>query len=198
MEDNRNNFQRDDDVLQQPSPQDLRGRQSVRATFKLSAKAIETMSVVSVHLGIKQKSIFDHLIEDAQSLRHIARELESEEFQRISRIQKTFVISRKTLSCLEEISKRFKAPRDALVEYSIQRLLPVIVQERARHRNRKELLKDINDYLADGMKILQKSKKLLGEDDPVSFKLESSLKTLLNAQRNIAEFVERGEVIEDF
>ena len=198
MEDNRNNFQRDDDVLLQPSTQDLRGRQSVRATFKLSAKAIETMSVVSVHLGIKQKSIFDHLIEDAQSLRHIARELESEEFQRISRIQKTFVISRKTLSCLEEISKRFKAPRDALVEYSIQRLLPVIVQERARHRNRKELLKDINDYLADGMKILQKSKKLLGEDDPVSFKLESSLKTLLNAQRNIAEFVERGEVIEDF
>jgi hypothetical protein len=198
MEDNRNNLQRDDDVLLQPSPQDLRGRQSVRATFKLSAKAIETMSVVSVHLGIKQKSLFDHLIEDAQSLRHIARELESEEFQRISRIQKTFVISRKTLSCLEETSKRFKAPRDALVEYSIQRLLPVIVQERARHRNRKELLKDINDYLADGMKILQKSKKLLGEDDPVSFKLESSLKTLLNAQRYIAEFVERGEVIEDF
>jgi len=198
MEDNRNNLQRDDDVLLQPSPQDLRGRQSVRATFKLSAKAIETMSVVSVHLGIKQKSLFDHLIEDAQSLRHIARELESEEFQRISRIQKTFVISRKTLSCLEETSKRFKAPRDALVEYSIQRLLPVIVQERARHRNRKELLKDINDYLADGMKILQKSKMLLGEDDPVSFKLESSLKTLLNAQRYIAEFVERGEVIEDF
>ena len=198
MEDNRNNSEWDDDDLPQPLPRDLRGRQSVRATFKLSAKAIEAMSIVSVHLGIKQKSLFDHLIEDAQSLKHIARELESDKFQRLRRIQKTFVISRKTLSCLDETSKQFKAPRDALVEYSIQRLLPVIAQERARHQSRKEILKDINKYLADGLKILQKSGKLLGEDDPVFLKLELSMKTLLNAQRNIAAFVEKGEVIEDF
>ena len=83
MEDNRNNFQWDDDDIPQPSPRDLRGRQSVRATFKLSAKAIEAMSIVSVHLGIKQKSLFDHLIEDAQSLKHIACELESEKFQEL-------------------------------------------------------------------------------------------------------------------
>ena len=31
-------------------------------------------------------------------------------------------------------------PRDALVEYSIQRLLPVIVEERERHLKRKEIL----------------------------------------------------------
>jgi hypothetical protein len=48
------------------------------------------------------------------------------------------------------------------------------------------------------MKILEKSGKLLGEDDPVFLKLELSMKTLLNAQRNIAAFVEKGEVIEDF
>lgn len=198
MENNRNNSQWDDDDLPQPSPRDLRGRQSVRATFKLSAKAIEALSIVSVHLGIKQKSLFDHLIEDAQSLKHIARELESEKFQRLRRIQKTFVISRKTLSCLDETSKQFKAPRDALVEYSIQRLLPVIAQERDRHQSRKEILKDLNRYLADGLKILQKSGKLLGEDDPVFLKLELPMKTLLNAQRNIAAFVEKGEVIEDF
>ncbi len=110
MEDNGNSYWMDSDSLPQPSPQDLRGRQSVRATFKLSARAIETMSIVSVHLGIKQKSLFDHLIEDAQSLSHIARELESEKFRTLSRIQKTFVISRRTLSCLDEISKQFQAP----------------------------------------------------------------------------------------
>ncbi|MCK7510327.1 MAG: hypothetical protein MZV70_43945 [Desulfobacterales bacterium] len=44
----------------------------------------------------------------------------------MSRIQKTFVISRRTLACLDEISRQSRAPRDALVEYSIQRLLPVI------------------------------------------------------------------------
>jgi predicted DNA-binding protein YlxM (UPF0122 family) len=170
----------------------------VRATFKLSARAIETMSIVSVHLGIKQKSLFDHLIEDAQSLSHIARELESEKFRTLSRIQKTFVISRRTLSCLDEISKQFQAPRDALVEYSIQRLLPVIAQERERHRRRKEILNDMNEHLADGLKILQKSKSLLGEDDPVFIRLASAIKSMANAQSNVNAFIEKGDIIEDF
>ena len=198
MEDNGNNYWDDSDILPQPSPHDLRGRQSVRATFKLSTRAIEAMSIVSVHLGIKQKSLFDHLIEDAQTLSHIAREIESEKFRTISRVQKTFVISRRTLSCLDEVSKQFQAPRDALVEYSIQRLLPVIAQERERHRRRKEILNDMNKYLADGLKILQKSKSLLGEDDPVFIRIAVALKSLANAQSNVDAFVEKGDIIEDF
>ena len=198
MEDDRNNSLMDNDDLPRPTPDDLRGRQSVRATFKLSARAIEAMSIVSVHLGIKQKSLFDHLIEDAQSLSLIAREIESEKFQTLNRKQKTFVISRRTLSCLDDISKRFEAPRDALVEYSIQRLLPLIDQERERHQRRKEILNDLNEYLADGLKIFKKSRSLLGEDDPVFIRLASGIKSLMNAQANVNAFVEKGEIIEDF
>ena len=198
MEKNGNKDWMDGDGLPQPSPQDLRGRQSVRATFKLSARAIEAMSIVSVHLGIKQKSLFDHLIEDAQSLSHIAREMESEKFRRLSRIQKTFVISRRTLSSLDEISKQFQAPRDALVEYSIQRLLPVIAQERERHRRRKEILNDMDEHLANGLKILRKSKSLLGEEDPVFIRLAAAIKAMASAQSNANAFVEKGGIIEDF
>ena len=198
MEDNRNNSWMDNDDLPRPSPDDLRGRQSVRATFKLSARAIEAMSIVSVHLGIKQKSLFDHLIEDAKSLSHIAREIESEKFRTLSRKQKTFVISRRTLSCLDDISKRFQTPRDALVEYSIQRLLPLIDQERERHRRRKEILNDMNEYLADGLKIFKKSRSLLGEDDPVFIRLASGIKSLMNAQANVNAFIEKGKIIEEF
>ena len=87
MTDEEKTFWQDDDIIPRPSSADLRGRQSVRATFKLSERAIDAMSIVAVHLGIKQKSLFDHLIEDMQSL---------------TRVQKTFVISRKTLSNLDE------------------------------------------------------------------------------------------------
>ena len=198
MQDNENNSWPDEDILQQPTPMDLRGRQSVRATFKLSAKAIEAMSIVAVHLGIKQKSLFDHLIEDVQSLKLIAREVESERFSTTSRVQKTFVISRKTLSCLDETSRRYNAPRDALVEYSIQRLMPVIAREREKHRKRKEILNDINSNLEDGLRTLKKSRKALGEDDPVFIRLESAMKTLANTQRDIAAFIEKGEIIEEF
>ena len=188
----------DNGALPRPSTDDLRGRQSVRATFKLSARAIDAMSIVSVHLGIKQKSLFDHLIEDARSLSQIARELEVDKFRPPDRVQKTFVISRRTLSSLDEISKQFQAPRDALVEFSIQRLLPVIEQERERHHRRKEILKDLNHHLADGLKLLNKSKSLLGENDPVFIKLASAVKAMIDAQANVNAFVEKGEIIEEF
>jgi hypothetical protein len=198
MADNEDTFWENDDILPRPSSEDLRGRQSVRATFKLSARAIEALSIVAVHLGIKQKSLFDHLIEDVQSLKLIAREIESERFRALGRVQKTFVISRKTLSSLDETSRQFNAPRDALVEYSIQRLMPVIARERQRHRKRKEILNDMNAYLENGLNILQKSKALLGEEDPVSVRLASAMKGLVNARNHVNAFVERGEIIEEF
>ena len=181
-----------------PSAEDLRGRQSVRATFKLSSRAIDALSIVAVHLGIKQKSLFDQLIEDAGSLSHIAREIESDDFSSLERVQKTYVISRKTLRSLEDISRQFDAPRDALVEYSIQRLLPVIAREREKHQKRKEILQDINNHFEEGLKILNKTRDLLGENDPVYTKLEAAMGACLHARENIDQFVERCEIIEEF
>jgi len=181
-----------------PSAEDLRGRQSVRATFKLSARAIDALSIVAVHLGIKQKSLFDQLIEDAGSLSHIAREIESDDFNTLERVQKTYVISRKTLRSLEDTSRQFDAPRDALVEYSIQRLLPVIAREREKHQRRKEILQDINTHFEQGLKILNKAKALLGENDPVYAKLEGAMGACMHARDNIGQFVERCEIIEEF
>ena len=181
-----------------PSAEDLRGRQSVRATFKLSTRAIDALSIVAVHLGIKQKSLFDQLIEDARSLSHIAREIESDDFSTMERVQKTYVISRKTLRSLEDISRQFDAPRDALVEYSIQRLLPVIAREREKHQKRKDILRDINTHFEQGLQILNKTRKLLGENDPVYSKLEAAMGACMQARDNIDQFVERCEIIEEF
>jgi hypothetical protein len=184
--------------LPEPSSSDLRGRQSVRATFKLSEKAIEALSIVSIHLGIKQKSLFDHLMEDTDSLHLIARDIESFQFGRLNRIQKTFVLSRKTLSCIERAAKNFDAPRDALVEYSIQRLLPVILKEREKHLRRKEVLEDLTEYLEKGETLLAKSRRMLGNEDPVHDKLRMAFAALVNAYQHIDNYVEKGKIIEHF
>jgi hypothetical protein len=176
----------------------LRGRQSVRATFKLSGRAIEALSVAALQLGIKQKSLFDHLMEDAESLRHIARQYDSEHFTRLSRVQKTYVLSRRTLSSLEEASRSFEAPRDALVEYSIQRLLPLIAQEREKHEKRKEVEARFSTFLQDGFKLLQDARKRLGDEDPVVHYLKSAIRQCAGTQRNLREFIERGKCLEDF
>jgi len=177
---------------------DLRGKQSVRATFKLTEKSIHAISIVSVHLGIKQKSLFDHLIEDKQCLKLIASEIKDEIFCKLNRIQKTYVLSRRTLSSLDQTAKSLNARRDALVEYSIQRLIPIIAEEKEKHRKRKLILNEMTKHLEHGEKILQKSEKLLGKDDPVYCKFESVIAACTSAYNNIDSFIEKGEIIEDF
>ena len=184
--------------LPEPTSAELRGRQSVRATFRISERAIDALSIVSVHLGIKQKSLFDHLIEDSDTLRLIAREIESYEFQQLNRIQKTYVLSRKTLSSLDRAARSQNAPRDALVEYSIQRLLPIILKEREKHLMRKEILGDLTEFLKEGEKILRKSKDSLGSGDPVYDRLRAAMAGLVNAYRHIDSYVEKGKIIEEF
>jgi len=198
MDEHDNKKSRNDSTLPLPCSLDLRGRQSVRATFKLTGKAISAISVVAAHLGIKQKSLFDHLIDDSHSLNLIARNIDTGRFNKLNRIQKTYVISRRALCCLEEVSRDLSTPRDALVEYSIQRLLPVIAEEREKHQRRKEFLSEITDYLKQGEKILKGSKKLLGEDDPVFDKFKSSMTAFQNTHHGIRSFIEKGEIIEKF
>ena len=185
-------------ALPQPSSRDLMGKQSVRATFKLSEKAIEAMSAVSVHLGIKQKSLFDHLIDDLNALEMIANELRAQAQDIPSRVQKTYVLSRKTLASLERAAHEFQASRDALVEYSIQRLMPVIELEKARHRRRKKLLQQIDAFVESGCQLLAKAEKDLGSEDPLYDQLEKAVHMLIHARSIMTDFVRKGEIIEKF
>jgi hypothetical protein len=177
---------------------DLRGRQSVRATFRLSENCIDAISILSAQLGIKQKSVFDHLMEDIQILKNMASELENTEFDRHKRVQKTFVISRRSLSFLDTISSTHNAPRDALVEYSVRRLLPIIANERKKHEKRKDLLSDISNHFADGEKLLSKAEEMLGVDDPIVTKLQIAMSVYKNAFDDIANFIDKGKIIERF
>ena len=184
--------------VSKPSAMDLRGRQSVRATFRLSEACIDAITILSAQLGIKQKSVFDHLMEDAQVIKNMARELANIELDRHERIQKTFVISRRSLSYLDSISNKYDAPRDALVEYSVRRLLPIIAKERKRHEKRKELLAEISNHFEEGENLLSKADEILGTDDPVVNKLATAMSVYKNAFNDIANFIDRGKIIEEF
>jgi hypothetical protein len=185
-------------LLPQPSSRDLRGKQSVRATFRLTARAIDAISVVAFHLGIKQKSLFEHLIEDDQTLSRIARQVQERAYRPADRVQKTFVLSRRTLALLQGACEKFDAPRDALVEYSILRLMPVIEEEREKHRRRKEILKQVSAYVRDGEALLEGVRQALGEDDPVYRRLRPAVQSGLESEAAIADYVEKGKIIEAF
>jgi hypothetical protein len=184
--------------LPQTTTSDLRGRQSVRATFKLTEECIGAISIVATHLGIKQKSLFDHLVEDMNSLKAIARGLKNTNVRTQNRVQKTFVISRKSLRSLETVSKSHNAPRDALVEFSVQRLLPIIIKEQKRHQARKKMRREIETHFEAGNALLSRVKNVLGTEDPVLSKMTTLMMNYNNTFAAIDAFIERGRLIEEF
>lgn len=177
---------------------DLKSRQSVRATFRLTKGCIDAISIVANQMGIKQKSLFDHVAEDMESLKSIGREIKQTKIKKQGRIQKTFVISRKSLASLDEISNMFNASRDGLVEYSIQRLLPIIKKERTKHEIRKKFFIKIKKHFQQGEKMLNDIRKQLGDNDPIINKFSMVMSSYETVKDNMDSFIDRSKDIEKF
>ena len=177
---------------------DLKSRQSVRATFRLTKGCIEAIGILANQMGIKQKSLFDYLADDMDNLKSIAREINKIKTEKQDRVQKTYVISKKSLSSLDEISDMFSASRDGLVEHSIQRLLPIISRERTKHEIRKEFLVKIKKHFKQGETILNDIKKRLGDDDPIIKKFAMIISSYEIVRDNMEAFIDRSRDIENF
>lgn len=143
----------------------LRAKQSVRATFRLPPRSILLLSALSPQLGIKQKSLFDHLMDDVDILAGLAEQFDDLD-KNEERVAKTYVISRKTLENLEAVSSHFMIPRDGLVQLSIERLMPLLISEKEKHLERKKVMKELRGYAEKGEKILSRAAKALDDDDP--------------------------------
>jgi hypothetical protein len=180
------------------SAETLKGKQSVRVTFRLPTQIITLLSVTADQLGLKQKSLFDQLVEDRKILEQIAAGAEQYQASEEQRQQKTYVVSRNSLSSLEYVAKTHGVPRDLLVEISINRLLPVLNAEQKKQQNRKKILTDLEVYLQDGLRLLGTSKELLGPEDAASRALAHLLAQYSRTIDEIREQVERGRKIEQF
>ncbi len=180
------------------SAQGLKGKKSVRATFRLPEHVISLLGIVASQLGIKQKSLFDQLIEDKDVLTRVAEEAHDSDHLLENRRQKTFVLSRKALDVLDSVAKQQNMPRDFLVKISIERLLPVIDAEQEKHKKRKLIYKDMKLYLLQGKKLLSKTERVLGEEDQVSSKLRKIVETCEANVSELAGIIEGGRAMEDF
>lgn len=194
MEDGANNSKTDISLLL-TNASDLLGKQSVRATFKLSAEFIDAVSILAAQLGIKQKSLFDHLMEDVESLRTIASQMESDKKGKKDRIQKTFVISKKSLLSLDAVSKKFEASRDDIVEYSIKRLFPILSTERQKQKRREAALEKILAHFEQTRELIENIEEIVGEDDPVYTAVAAVFNAYENALESIDQFVSKGRRI---
>lgn len=171
----------------QLSAKQLRGKQSVRATFRLSYQLIDLLRVAANHLEVQQKSLIDELVQNRETLDRVANEAQEVLQESTARRQKTFVLSRNALTLLDDISDKHDLSRDQLVELCISRLIPFVDAEQEKHEQWRLLIKEVNQFLENGKTLLEKADTLLGTDDRFRVKLE---KIVNYTERNIEELRE--------
>lgn len=176
---------------------DLLGKKSVRATFKLRPEAIEMLSILAAQLGIKQKSLFDYLMEDEDELHAIAESLPAETPEKEQRVQKTFVVSQKSLTTLEVVAKHAPGSRSELIERSIQRLLPVFKKERERQDKREKALAMIEDHFKQANDLHDELKQLVGKDDALFSLIKPLMVHYSKAFAEIKKLVDKGKRISE-
>ena len=159
---------------------------------------IAAIGLLAVHMGIKQKSLFDHLIEDTDALEELATRIRIQHFKKIPRVQKTYVLSRKTVDALEHTSQTHDTPRDALVEYSIKKLEAIIKAEKNKHEQRKKMFKDLHNHFEQGRQLLKEAYGTLGENDPFSQRVHQALSGYKKHKDEIEQFIEKSKVLEDY
>lgn len=176
----------------------LRGKQSVRATFKLPEHIIKLLGGVATQLGLKQKSLFDQLVEDKDVLSRVVNNTSKRAITKEERRPKTFVLSRRSLDVLEFVARQKNIPRDLLVEISIQRLLPVLSDEQQKHATRKRIYQGMENFLVQGQALLEQTGQLLGEEDKAFALIEEVVRLCRGNTRALKAIIDRGQSIEEF
>ena len=174
----------------------LRGRQSVRTTFRLPVHLIELLGIMAGQFGVKQKSLFDQMIEDKEVLNEVADWVSAYVPEKIERRPKTYVLSKQSLLTLERVSAERHISRDILLEFSITRMLPLLYAERKKHSMRVQLLEDMEKYLNSGRQLLVRAEDLLGKDDPVFEMISRMVRLGEEKVAGLTDIVAKGKALE--
>ena len=152
---------------------ELRSKQSVRTTFKLQEKTINLLKVSARHLGIKQKTLLDQLLEDEKALGLLAEDAATYSRDENDCRSKTFVLSKKALDKLEDVSSSYGVPRNFIAELSVSRLASYIDSLAETHQKRRSLLKKIDRCEGQFDHLLEQAGAILQEEDAFLIKVKS-------------------------
>ena len=186
---NRKNNQKKREL--QVDPNELIAKQSIRTTFKLSEKTSNLLKVSAKHLGIKQKTLLDELLEDKKALDLLADDAITYARDENKCRPKTMVLSQKALDQLETVSSYREIPRDYLIELSVARLASYVHSSAKTHENRGLLMEQLDRHNSQLIDLYSKAETMLQEDDAflLSFKTlaEITLKQLEKIRKTVKD-----------
>ena len=176
----------------------LKGKQSVRANFKLSEACIQAINIVSTQMGLKHRSLFDYLVEDTDALKTIAEDIVKVNKKQDEISQKSYIISRETLKLIDDTCDNLSISRDTLIENSVRRLLPIIEKEMENHRKRKDMLELVKRHCEDSKTVLNQIKESVGTEDPIYRAFKNTVAACKQVNSQIIKIILKGKVLEGF
>ena len=176
----------------------LKGKQSVRTSFKLPEICIQAINIVTTQLGIKHRSLFDFLVEDTDTLEAIAKEIGRKNHNKDKGTPKNFIVSRESLLVIDEMCEKLQVSRDTLIELSVRRLLPIIEKEMESHRNRKAIFELVQNHYKDSRKVLKQIKESVGEEDPIYKIYQNAVNICKQVKTQVNDTISKGTVLEGF
>ena len=178
---------------------DLRGRQSVRATFKLTNDCIEAISIVAGQLGIKQKSLFDHLFQDTETLSAIGRKFRNARLQAANRIQKTYVMSRTSPFESGGHCQSFQTRHGTRsLKFPFIACCPSSTKNAAATPSARPFLPKSSVTWKAGRKLLKEAYSELGEADRLTERLTAAMGIYESTYKQMVALMEKGKSIETF
>ncbi len=176
---------------------ELRGKQSVRTTFKLPQQLIDVLGVAASQFGIKQKSLLDQLIEEVDTVEMKSR-CDAVGLKDAEARPKTFVLSRNALNAINRIARQQKMSRDTVAEYSIIQLLPLMNEERKKHLVRKRINDEFHKLFDQGLSLLEETGRHLGENDLLYEILDRQIEATKKHLDAMDKMVEKGSPLEEW
>jgi len=176
----------------------LKGKQTVRTSFKLSEACIHAINIVSTQLGLKHRSLFDYLVEDIDTLKTIAVGIINDGHKQNEKTPKSYIISRETQKKIDDMCDDIEISRDTLIEHSVRRLLPIIEKEIENHRKRKDMLALVRNHFRDSKSVLNQIKESVGAEDPIYRVFENTVTICEQAKAQISDIISKGKVLEGF
>ncbi|NNK92981.1 MAG: hypothetical protein HKP41_01380 [Desulfobacterales bacterium] len=149
----------------QVDPNELIAKQSARTTFKLSEKTSNLLKVAAKHLGIKQKTLLDQLLEDKKALNILADDAITYARNDHKCRPKTMVLSQKALDQIETVSSYREIPRDYLVELSVARLASYFNSSAKTHEKRGLLMEELDRHNSQLIDLFNRNERMLHKDD---------------------------------
>jgi hypothetical protein len=190
-------FIRDGDVQENfDASAQIKDRQSVRTTVKLSLDAFDALSWLSDYWNVPQKEIIDLALQEAEKLLESHGTAEVVEIAKAQsnseRKRKTLVMSQSSRKRLNRLADSHDVSRDNWLALAISFANAMTKKRIEKH---KKVLGRIQAYLDKGEELEEEIRSEVGSDDPVFEGFGLVVTSLMNLVDEIETEIEGGDPI---